>query len=96
MKKKGNIHRSAEDWRTIIQAFDNSELTQDEFCKKHHLASSTFHKWKKHFRESTSSDSPDFIEVLPASHPRQPVTHEPGFTLSITFTHRFHLHLKIL
>ena len=93
MKKQRNIHRSEHDWRTILQTFSQSGLTQDEFCRHHQLAPSTFAKWKKELGLSLAASTSDFVEVLPAS---QPATKNTRLELSVSFGHHFQLQLKVV
>lgn len=95
MKKQRNIHRSADDWQSILNAFNESELTQEEFCKSKRLAPSTFAKWKKQLGSTTPTVAPDFIDVSPTSLPSSPEVSGLRFELSISFTPRFQLHVTM-
>lgn len=57
--------RSSETWLSLIQAWQNSNLTQKEFCAQQSIAYSAFHYWFKKFREqeSLSGVSTGFVPV---------------------------------
>jgi transposase-like protein len=99
MTKKRNIHRSTEEWQSILQAYHHSGLTQDAFCKTHHLAPSTFAKWKGQLTESASSSAgtSSFVEVLPPRYgtEAQPEKSKTRFELSLSFPRGFQLHMKM-
>lgn len=75
-------NRSESQWRKLLEQFNTSGLTQAQFCKKHHISSGSFHKWKKRlFASDQSGLSSPFIEVAPlemnaitASEPMHPET----------------------
>lgn len=95
MRKQRNIHRSAEDWQSILNAFNESSLTQEEFCKSNRLAPSTFAKWKKQLGGSNSTMVSDFIDVSPKSVTSSSPPTASRFELSISFASRFELHVKM-
>ena len=39
--------RSLEQWRELLDRFEYSGQTQEQFCAEHHLALSTFDRWRK-------------------------------------------------
>ncbi len=94
MKKQRNIHRSAEEWQSILQAFQNSGLTQEEFCKAHYLAPSTFAKWKAQLSGQTTNDA-SFVEVLPPRQSLPPEASKIRFELSLSFPRGFQFHVKM-
>jgi transposase-like protein len=91
MKKKRNIHRSAEEWQSILQTFHSSGLTQEEFCKTHHLAPSTFAKWKAQISSEVSS----FVEVFPPQQNLPSEANKTRFELTLSFARSFQLHMKM-
>lgn len=95
MKKQRNIHRSEHDWRTILQTFSQSGLTQDEFCRHHQLAPSTFAKWKKELGLTLTASTSDFVEVNQVLPARQSATTNTRLELSVAFGHHFQLQLKV-
>ena len=60
-QKEPNIRRSAEQWQAIMLAYDNSGLTQEDFCIRESLALSTFYKWRNQLagRQPKSKDRKD-------------------------------------
>ncbi|MFT5084557.1 MAG: hypothetical protein ACI9Y1_002612 [Lentisphaeria bacterium] len=68
MKKKAlkrqYTSRSEPEWRSIIDEYKTSTLTQQGFCEKRGIAISGFHHWRKRFSEaSPRSTPPRFIEI---------------------------------
>ena len=69
--------RSLEQWRELLDRFNRSGQTQEQFCAEHHLGLSTFGRWRKRLRRQAvkppkhSSDAL-FVELaqdVPASPP---------------------------
>jgi hypothetical protein len=46
--------RSPQAWRSLIEEWQASDLTQKEFCTQQSIAYSGFHYWSKKFREEKS------------------------------------------
>ena len=70
--KRQYTNRSESEWRSIVDDYKTSTLTQKEFCEKHGIAISGFHHWRKRFRKaSPSSIPPQFIEI-PSTDDRLP------------------------
>ena len=42
--------RTSQAWRSLIESWKNSNLTQKEFCAQQSIAYSAFHYWFKKFR----------------------------------------------
>jgi len=66
-------HRTAREWASLIARYENGSLTQVAFCRRHHLALSTFgYQLRKHrssgSRETTVENSADghLVELAPA------------------------------
>ena len=73
-------------WEAMIRRQQESGLTQRDFCKKHHLAYSTFNRWKQKLGFTSTSLAvfkPQFIEldlpaaVLPVPAPEEVVVELP-------------------
>lgn len=62
-QKRNYTYRSVEDWRQLIKLFDESHLTQTEFCKQHNIASSGLYKWRSRFADESPSPSAAFINI---------------------------------
>ena len=61
--KRSYTYRSVEDWRELIKLYDESDLSQTEFCKQHNIASSGLYKWRNRFAEENTSPSTAFIDI---------------------------------
>jgi len=43
---------SLEQWRELLDRFERSGQTQEQFCAEHHLGLSTFGRWRKRLGQS--------------------------------------------
>jgi len=43
--------RSADQWRELLDRFNRSGQTQEQFCTAHDLGRSTFSRWRKRLRQ---------------------------------------------
>lgn len=67
-------YRTAKEWQVLLDQFDQSELSQSEFCRQHSLTLSAFHNWRKKLVGEPKLRSADpFIELAPPVEPN-PVT----------------------
>lgn len=57
--RKTRINRTHTQWKSLINDYENSSLTQQAFCDKHKIANSSLHKWRKRFSQVRSS----FIDI---------------------------------
>jgi hypothetical protein len=57
-------YRTASQWREILKAYQQSDLTQSEFCAQQGISISNFHVWQ---RKMNHSEQPvdSFIEIQP-------------------------------
>jgi hypothetical protein len=94
MKKRTRICRSANDWQNLLETYHQSDLTQEQFCKQHRLAPSTFAKWKNRLSTEPFSGADDFIDITPTTPLAASVS---GFRLELTlsFVPRFHFSLTV-
>ncbi|WP_250656355.1 IS66 family insertion sequence element accessory protein TnpA [Alkalimarinus coralli] len=46
MRKQSHIRMNESQWQTVLADFQQSGLTQKQYCKQNHIAHSTFSKWK--------------------------------------------------
>ena len=61
------IHNKEEFWQKHLRAYEISGLSQQEYCKQHSLALSTFGYWRRKIKRSTS-DKPRFYPLtIPAA-----------------------------
>ena len=65
-------HRNPEQWRTIVNRFEKSDLKIKDFCRQEKLALATFSKWRRRFR--LESDLPGFIELQQPSTTSSPTS----------------------
>ncbi|MEK7640392.1 MAG: IS66 family insertion sequence element accessory protein TnpB [Patescibacteria group bacterium] len=67
-KQPVKIRRTAEQWQSILEAYEHSGLTVQDFCAQHKVAYSSFAKWRH--KVSTHRPTPmpqalSFIELPP-------------------------------
>lgn len=56
MSNQKQLRRSSEEWHILMESYENSKLTQQEFCELHKMSKSHFHKKHKEYREFQCSD----------------------------------------
>ncbi len=63
------IRRSVSQWEEIMQAYEESGLTQEAFCIQQSLATSTFYKWRQRLagEKRYNQAVPEFIELTPTT-----------------------------
>lgn len=66
--------RNADQWRELLDRFERSGQTQEQFCAAHDLVLSTFGRWRKRLRRRSLMGSSNalFVELTqdaPASQP---------------------------
>jgi len=73
------IRRDPNEWRDIINHFEQSGQTRDKFCAEHHLGISTFSRWRQRLRPGRPTPSVGegkalFVELEPIApaNPSQP------------------------
>jgi hypothetical protein len=64
--------RTLDEWRELLEHYEYSGQTQEQFCTDHALALSTFGRWRKRLRRQSPMSSGDglFVELaqdVPAS-----------------------------
>lgn len=63
--------RSRSDWIEIIQTWQNSSLTQREFCSQNSIALSSFYKWRQKLsagsEDTATSQTDGFVNVFSSS-----------------------------
>jgi hypothetical protein len=47
--------RTLEQWRELIQGWPGSGLTQAEYCDRHGLSVSSFHRWRERVRQEPNA-----------------------------------------
>lgn len=60
-KPAKRVMRSQGEWKTLLEAFNNSGLTKAAFCKQHRIATSSLYRWQSIF--SQHNGDTDFIDV---------------------------------
>ena len=57
--------RNADQWRELLDRFNQSGQTQEQFCAEHHLGLSTFGRWRKRLCRQLPMVSSDalFVEL---------------------------------
>ena len=69
-------NRTPRQWREILDAFDRSDLSQAEFCRRRRIALATFRYHCARTRAAAipvSPESPRFVEIF-----AEPSTHSGG------------------
>lgn len=92
MPTQRKIHRTEQDWQQIIQAYEDSGLTQNQFCQQHHLAFSTFTKWKNQL--SAGSLSAHHFMAIEAEPIDELPKHSPRFEMCLTWLNKLHCTVK--
>ena len=84
--------RTREQWRSLIQGWPDSGLTQAEYCDCHGISVSSFHRWRERVRQETDAGEaplaagrlqptrllPVQLSEIPSPPPREPA---PALTL---------------
>jgi len=81
---------SPDQWRAIINRFEQSGLTIKEFCHKENLAQATFSKWRRQIRQE--SDLSGFIELQQSPVPSSTVQ---SWSLQIDLPGGGHLRIQV-
>jgi hypothetical protein len=55
--------RNAEQWGTLLRRFEQGNLSPENFCRREHVALSSFHRWRRRLAPTTTA--PGFVELLP-------------------------------
>ena len=64
--KQPSRRRSADEWQTLSDQYDQGHLTRNQFCQQYQLTLSTFDYWRCKLRKAkvpTFRDSPVFVEL---------------------------------
>ena len=57
-------YRNEEQWRELIDAFETSHLSIDDYCTQNNLKYTTFYKWRKRLQQTQNSQqTPSFVEL---------------------------------
>lgn len=56
--------RTPRQWREILDAFDRSDLSQAEFCRRRGLAIATFRYHRARAGERQSVEAPQLVEIF--------------------------------
>ena len=51
MSNQKQLRRSSEEWHRLMESYETSKLSQQEFCNLHKISKSYFHKKHKEYRE---------------------------------------------
>lgn len=97
MRKPSHTRMSESQWQAVLSDFQQSGLTQKQYCKKNCIAHSTFSKWKAQLAMPVSQNK-DFIEL----HPESTVVSSsngsripPRLEFAITWLNKLELTLKV-
>ena len=57
-------YRNEEQWRELIDAFETSNLSIDDYCTQNNLRYTTFYKWRKRLQQTQNTHQPpSFVEL---------------------------------
>ena len=76
--------KSLEQWTELVDQFDSSDHSMDQFCQQEHLAISTFQRWRSMIhksREFGKNDTPSGFTCVNA--PATPTTGSASVTVQI-------------
>ncbi len=65
--------RSKEEWRQLINQFEQTELSDTEFCQQQNIPYQSFAKWRSTLRSKHAATLSPFIEITPDPSLRQTV-----------------------
>lgn len=70
-------YRTKEQWKALVAEFEDGDLTQSKYCKRHKIAGSGLYKWRKVFAEEYESN--DFIDITEplAAQPESLILSQP-------------------
>jgi len=78
LKGQKHAHRTAGEWRTILDRFDQSGQSQLAFCADAGIAATTFQLWRRRLLADRKAPT-QFVDVTPAK------TTVPRWTIAIEF-----------
>jgi hypothetical protein len=55
--------RNADQWRALLLRFEHGDLSPVDFCRREHLALSSFQRWRH--RLAAAAPAAGFVELLP-------------------------------
>ena len=67
--------RSAEQWQSIVTAFHQSGLNEEQFCEEHDIGYVSLCKWRRHFSSASNTD----LRVNKVSNRNTTTVSEPAF-----------------
>lgn len=72
-RRRQRVDRTQEQWKAMLNEYENSGLTKVEFCKQQGIATSSLQRWLKFFNDQPKSDTPfiDITESLSSATPGQ-------------------------
>ena len=56
-------HRSAAQWKRIIENWQNSGLSVAQFCRENKIPTSAFYRWKQRLCNQKVHDQAEFIQI---------------------------------
>ena len=58
------MRKTADEWKDVVQNYEQSGLSQAEFCRRHQICFPTFYYWKKKFTaQQAQIVDAQFVEV---------------------------------
>jgi len=63
------IRRSAEEWKQILEDFEKSEISAEEYCKEKEYSESSLYAWQRRLNPKKPKETPGsgFVQIAPAS-----------------------------
>lgn len=62
-KKKSQIHRSRQEWESIIEKQQASGKTAAQYCREHDLSEKSFYGWRRRLGRRVGIKSEGFIRI---------------------------------
>lgn len=51
-------------WINLINAFERSDDTVQQFCDDHDVSPASFYQWKRRLRDETAENSSGFVQLM--------------------------------
>lgn len=93
--KRNQAHRTQKQWHKLVNEFDPSLQTLNEYCKKNKIGPSSFYQWKAKLslpKTTNKEETPTFVPLptLPTSTAQQ----APEWDLELELGHGIVLRLS--
>ncbi len=87
--------RSKDQWKSMVSAYESSDLSHVAFCKQHRIAPSNLYKWRNYFAEQApNSEFIDITEPLSVTSPSPVAQSDSAWQVELTFGRGMVLRLR--